>query len=67
MFKGEYGKEVPRIVTIGKIHDYLGMHIDFSNPGKVKFTMIDYIDNMLDELPDAFKGTATTLAANPKK
>jgi hypothetical protein len=29
--------------TRGKIHDYLGMTIDFSSPGTVKFTVIDYI------------------------
>jgi hypothetical protein len=35
----------------GKVHDYLGMTLDYNCPGKVKITMIDYISNMLNELP----------------
>ena len=38
-----YGKESPLKVIRGEIHDYLGMKIDFNIPGKVQFTMIDYI------------------------
>jgi hypothetical protein len=36
----------------GKIHDYLGMTIDYSEDGKVKIYMKEYIRNMLAE----FKG-----------
>ena len=45
-----YGRESPWIVTRGKVHEYLGMTIDFSEKGKVKFTMYDYISDMLEEL-----------------
>jgi hypothetical protein len=31
-----YGKEAPLVVTRGKVHDYLGMTLDFSVKGKVK-------------------------------
>ena len=48
-----YDKESPLKVTRGEIHDYLGMKIDFNIPGKVQFTMIDYIQSMLDELPES--------------
>ena len=48
-----YGKESPLTVTRGKIHDYLGMKIDFDIPGKVQFTMIDYIQSLLDELAES--------------
>lgn len=40
------------------------MRMDFSNPGKVVFTMIDFIHNMLEELPPDMDGVATTPAAN---
>jgi hypothetical protein len=30
-------------VTRGKIHDYLGMTVDYSIPGKMKTIMKDYI------------------------
>ena len=36
------GKEVPLTVTRGKIHDYLGMILDFSEEGKVKVDMRKY-------------------------
>jgi hypothetical protein len=39
----KYGKETPVTVHRGKVHDYLGMTLDFSEDGKVIFTMIDYI------------------------
>lgn len=60
----EFGKEAPLTVTRGKIHDYLGMRIDYSTPGKVAITMVDYIDNMLRELPEDMAGTATSPASN---
>lgn len=33
----------------GKIHDYLGMTLDFTRPGAVKIYMKDYIRKMLEE------------------
>ena len=33
----------------GKIHEYLGMQLDFSVVGKVKITMFDYIQVMLED------------------
>ena len=47
MLEAEFGKELPLTKTRGKVHEwYLGMTIDFSEDGKVCFTMIDYIDNI---------------------
>jgi hypothetical protein len=37
--------------TRGKIHDYLGMRFDFSEKGKVKIDMIDYVSSMLKDFP----------------
>ena len=62
-FNSEYGNEAPLTITRAKIHDYLGMKIDFSTPGQVKFTMDSYIDTLLQEIPeDLERGPATTPA-----
>ena len=47
-----------------KIHDYLGMVIDYTTKGKVSFAMFDYIDNVLNELPGGFYATTLTPAYN---
>jgi hypothetical protein len=60
-----YGKEAPLVlVTRGKVHDYLGITIDFSEDGKVKIIMEDYIKDMLEELPADMAGKAATPAAD---
>ena len=48
--------------SYGKIHEYLGMTIDFSEEGLVKFTMYDYLEDILAESPDDMKGIAVTPA-----
>ena len=54
---GEFGKEAPLTVTRGKVHDYLGMTFDYIIPGKVKITMPDFVQGVLDECPeDLMKG-----------
>ena len=53
--KKMYGKYGEVKVTRGKIHDYLGMRFDFSEPGKVKVDMIDYVKEMLDDFSEKFK------------
>ena len=61
----EYRKEAPIPSTTGKIHDYLGMTIDYSTPMKVMFCMEDYIDPMVDECPGGlFKGNPASPVAN---
>ena len=61
----EYGKEAPIPSTTGKVHDYLGMTIDYSSAGKVVFRMEDYIDRMIDEcLAGLLKGNLASPAAN---
>ena len=60
----EFGKEGPITVTRGKVHDYLGMTLDYSTKGKVKIKMLDSVEKMLKELPEEFDGTATTPAGN---
>ena len=46
-----YGQHGEVKATRGPIHDYLGMTFDFSESGKVKIDMIDYITNMIDDGP----------------
>jgi len=44
-----YGKHGEVKATRGKIHDYLGMNFDFTEPGKVKIGMLDYVSSMVDD------------------
>jgi hypothetical protein len=60
----EFGKETPLSKSRGKVHDYLGMTLDFSVPGQVTITMIDYIKMICMDLPKGMIGTAATPAAN---
>ena len=61
----EFGKQAPLTVTQGSVHEYLGMMVNFSMPGMVKFSMQDYIQGIIDECPkDLQSGAATSLAAN---
>ena len=54
-----YGKYGEVKATRGKIHDYLGMTFDFSQPGKVIIDMIDYISTMVDDFSIKFEPTDT--------
>ena len=63
LLKSEFGKESPLTKTRGKVHEYLDMTIDFSEDGKVKFTTIDYFDDMLEVLPNDMAGEAATPAS----
>lgn len=60
-----YGNHGKVTTTCGKVHDYLGMPFDFSEKGKVKIDMIDYMEAMVDDLSTVFKpsDTAPTPAA----
>ena len=61
----EYEKEAPIPSTTGKVHDYLGMTIDYCSAGKVVFCMEDYIDRMIDERPvGLLKGNPVSPAAD---
>ena len=63
MLEQEFGKEAPLTICHGKIHDYLGMTLDFSIAGKAQICMEEYITNMLMELQADMDGMATTPAA----
>jgi len=47
----KFGQESPLTTCQGKVLEYLGMKISYRQQGKVKFTMYDYVEKMLEELP----------------
>ena len=51
-------------VMRGRHHTYLGMMIDFSDPGAVAFDMIPYINKILSAFPEKITGVTTSPAAN---
>ena len=48
----------------GKVHDYLGMNIDFSEKGKLQVSMIPYLLNVLKEFPEEMISAALSPAPN---
>ena len=56
----KYGELQEVTENRGKIHDYLGMTIDYTIPGKVVFRMDDYVAGILEEAPDDMDGVAAT-------
>ena len=44
----------------GKIHDYLGMDLDYTTPGKVRVSVIKYLAALLEEFPELIGGGAAT-------
>ena len=56
-----YGEHGEVMMHRGKIHEYLGMKIDHSVKGKVKISMIEYVENMLKYFPDKIKSTDTAI------
>lgn len=64
LLENDLGKEAPLTIRRGKVHDYLGMVLDYSIPGKVMIKMITYIEEMLKELPEDMEGTAVSPAAS---
>ena len=48
----EYRKIAKMTITRGKVHKYLGMTIEYSFPGKVIFSMVDYIGNIIDGIKE---------------
>ena len=66
----EYGQEIVEgkrasvMVKRGKGHEYLGMTLDYTEPGAIKVDMTQYIEKMLDEVGDRMDGIAKTPAAN---
>ena len=56
-----YGDKIS--VHRGEVHDYLGMDLDFSTPGRVRVSMIKYLSKIIKAFPEVIKSTAETPAA----
>ena len=48
----------PMTVSNVKIHDYLGMTLDYTRDGTLKDDMIAYIEGILEEVPQDMKGAS---------
>jgi Reverse transcriptase (RNA-dependent DNA polymerase) len=59
--KETYG-EIGEVKTNrGKVHDYLGMKLDYTVPGQVSIDMVDYAEQMINTFPAEYlKGTGVT-------
>jgi hypothetical protein len=44
----------------GKVHDYLGMVLDYTEEGRVKISMNQYMNKILHELPADMTGEVPT-------
>jgi hypothetical protein len=62
--ENKFGKETPLNKSCGKVHDYLGMMLNFSKTEEVTVTMIDYIKGILHDALKEMHGKAATPAAN---
>ena len=48
----------------GKVHDYLGMDLDFSSPKLLKIGMIKYIKKIHEDFPEEINSSSATPDAN---
>jgi Reverse transcriptase (RNA-dependent DNA polymerase) len=50
----KYGdKKLGKVRAVrGKVHDYLGMKLDYTTPKELKLSMQDYIEKVINEFPD---------------
>jgi hypothetical protein len=60
----EFGNIKKLSASYGEVHEYLGMTIDYSEDGKVKFTMYNYLEDILAEAPDDMNGKAANPASD---
>lgn len=48
----------------GKVHEYLGMTLDYRTPGKVKIDMTSYVKSMIKEFPEDLGDETVSSPAN---
>ena len=60
-----FGQESPLTTCRGKVLEYLGIKIDYRQKGKVKLSMYEYIEKMLEELLMDMEGLVTIPASSP--
>jgi hypothetical protein len=49
LINGDFGREIPVTVNRGKRHDYLAMHLDYTDKGKAIITMMEYEHSILND------------------
>jgi hypothetical protein len=57
-----YGEQIT--VKRGQVHDYLGMDLDYSLEGKVRVSMIGYLDKVFKDFPEEIRKTSSSPAAD---
>ena len=60
----KFGVNKKIAASYGEIHEYLGMTIDYSEDSTVKFTMYDYLEDIVLEAPDDMDGKSVTVASD---
>eukprot|EP00957_Ditylum_brightwellii_P156038 11876615-Ditylum_brightwellii.AAC.1 len=50
--------------TRGKVHEYLGITLDFSKCGKVKVIMSEYLKEIIKDFLEVIQGTVASPASN---
>jgi hypothetical protein len=46
-----YGKHGKVAATCGRIHNYLGMELDYQKQGELKINMMKYVEIMMNSFP----------------
>ena len=57
-------KESPLTTNRGKVLEYLGLTLDYSEKGKVKISMYEYIRKIVEESLEDMRGIAKTPASS---
>ena len=60
-YRTKFGAHGEVTMHQGKIHEYLGMEVDYSLKGKVNIGMMEYVGNMLKYFPEKIKSTDTVI------
>jgi hypothetical protein len=60
-YRTKFGAHGEVTMHQGKIHEYLGMEVDYSLKGKVNIGMMEYVGNMLKYFPEKIKSTDTEI------
>ena len=58
------GGKLPLTVRRGKVHDFLGMDMDWSDKGKVKCSQIKYLAQVIRDFPERITGSASSPASD---
>ena len=61
--ESEYSRVDKMMIRQGKVHNYLGMRLDFFKPGKVMVDIEAYLDEIFHHLPSDMDGNTTTPSA----